>query len=187
MIGRSGNARRRRESTFARARAPHGHKPIVIEGVTDYLRRTSINPRPTPSMLKEDTFRSRQDTSRDAKQKLLERFRSAAEDPVAQKRKAERAVIAQAREARLAQKAAEQERLAAIEREKQELIAAENRRIAEEEEARRAAAEAVRRQSQPKPVSINAAAHALASLMSNGGARKAPAAANNRDPERKTA
>lgn len=104
-------------------------------------------------MMKADTFESRRDSARDAKQKLLERFKTATNDPAAEQRKAERAAIVAAREARAAEKAAEAARVAA---EKE----AEAARIAAEKEAALAAAEAERLAARPKV--INAAKYAMA-------------------------
>jgi hypothetical protein len=103
--------------------------------------------------MKEDTFQTRRDTARDAKQKLLERFKTAVNDPAADQKRAERQAIADAREARLAAKAAEAARVAA---EKE----AEAARIRAEEEAARIQAEADRLAARPKV--INAAKYALA-------------------------
>ena len=50
-------------------------------------------------MLKDDSFESRRNSSDDAKKKLLERFRTAAVDPAAQQRKAEREATRLAEEA----------------------------------------------------------------------------------------
>ncbi|HVI28312.1 DUF6481 family protein [Hansschlegelia sp.] len=104
-------------------------------------------------MMKEDTFQSRRDAALEAKQKLLQRFKVAAADPDAERRKAERAKIVEAREARLRAKAEEERRRAAE-------LAAEEARIAAEKEAERAAAEAAKLAARPK--AINAAAYALA-------------------------
>jgi hypothetical protein len=85
-------------------------------------------------MLKDDSFESRRNSSDDAKKKLLERFRTAAVDPAAQQRKAERQAVQAAREARLQEKALEKAR-----REE------EQRRLEAEREATRLAEEAARR------------------------------------------
>ncbi len=94
-------------------------------------------------MMKEDTFQSRRDAARDAKTKLLERFRNASADPDAERRKAERAAVVAAREERMRVKA-EQERIAA------EARRAEEERVAAEEKARKEAEEAVRIAAQPR-------------------------------------
>ncbi|GLK67399.1 DUF6481 family protein [Hansschlegelia plantiphila] len=104
-------------------------------------------------MMKADTFQSRRDSARDAKQKLLESFRTAVNDPAAEQRKAERQAIVQARDARMAMKAAEERRIAAEK-------LAEEQRLAAEKEAAAAAAEAERQAARPKV--INAAKYALA-------------------------
>jgi hypothetical protein len=115
-------------------------------------------------MMKEDTFQSRQDNARDAKQKLLERFKAIANDPAIEAKKVERAAVAAAREARLAVKAEEQrkaaEAKAAEERRVAEAKAAEEARIAAEKAAEEARIEAERLAARPKI--INASKYALA-------------------------
>lgn len=94
-------------------------------------------------MMKEDTFQSRRDAAREAKSKLLERFRTAGADPDAERRKQERAAVVAAREERLRVKA-EAERIAA------EARRAEEERLAAEEKARKEAEEAARIAAQPR-------------------------------------
>ncbi|WP_020177768.1 DUF6481 family protein [Methylopila sp. M107] len=115
-------------------------------------------------MMKEDTFKSRQDTAREAKQKLLERFRKISNDPAVEQRKAENAAIAKARDERLAAKAAEQRRVAEARAVEEARIAAEKaaeeQRIAEEKAAEEARLEAERLAARPKI--ITASKYALA-------------------------
>lgn len=115
-------------------------------------------------MMKEDTFRSRQDNSRDAKAKLLERFKTIANDPALEQRRAERAVVTKARDERNAAKAAEAARLAAEKAAEEARIAAEKaaeeKRIAEEKAAEEARLEAERLAARPKI--ITASKYALA-------------------------
>lgn len=115
-------------------------------------------------MMKADTFQTRQDNARDAKQKLLERFKTIATDPALEQRRQERGAVVEARETRSREKAAEAARVtAAREAEERRLAAekeAEERRIADEIEAKRAKDEADRLAARPKM--INAAKYALA-------------------------
>ncbi|WP_245259720.1 DUF6481 family protein [Methylopila sp. 73B] len=129
---------------------------IVICPRATYVRRASIKPigRSASHMLKDDSFESRRNASLEAKKDLLARFRTAAEDPAAKKRMAERAAIAAAREAR--ERAKEEER-----RRVMEAKLAEERRIAEMIEAKRRAkeeaAEAARLAEEEKRVAAEAA------------------------------
>lgn len=115
-------------------------------------------------MMKEDTFRSRQDHSRDAKAKLLERFKTIANDPDLEKRRSERAAVTKARDERNAVKAAEAARIAAETAAEEARIAAEKaaeeKRIAEEKAAEEARLEAERLAARPKI--ITASKYALA-------------------------
>lgn len=136
-------------------------------------------------MMKEDTFRSRQDNSRDAKAKLLERFKKIANDPEVERRKAEHAVVAKAREERLAAKAEEQRRIAEAKAAEEARIAAETaaeeKRIAEEKAAEEARIEAERLAARPKI--ITASKYALAAQALS--AMKQPR--NDREQTRKSA
>ncbi|RXF75299.1 DUF6481 family protein [Hansschlegelia zhihuaiae] len=136
-------------------------------------------------MMKEDTFQSRQDNARDAKQKLLERFRAIASDPAIEAKKAERAAVVAAREARLAAKAEEQRRAAeakaAEERRIAEEKAAEERRIAEEKAAEEARLEAERLAARPKIIA--ASKYALAARAIAG--MNAPRGGDRDEPRRK--
>lgn len=121
-------------------------------------------------MMKEDTFRSRQDNSRDAKAKLLERFKTIANDPDLEKRRAERAVLVKARDERNAARAAEAARIAAEAAAEQARLAAEKaaeeKRIAEEKAAEEARIEAERQAARPKI--ITASKYALAARAISG-------------------
>lgn len=115
-------------------------------------------------MMQEDTFKSRKDNSRDAKQKLLERFRTIANDPEIERKRAERTTLVAAREERLAAKAEEQRRVAEAKAVEDQRIAdakaAEEARIAAEKAAEEARVEAERLAARPKI--INASKYALA-------------------------
>ena len=115
-------------------------------------------------MMQEDTFQSRQDHSRDAKQKLLDRFRTIASDPEIERKKAERAAISSARDERLRVKAAEQRRVAEAKAAEDARVAAETAaeeaRVAAEKAAEEARLEAERLAARPKI--INASKYALA-------------------------
>lgn len=121
-------------------------------------------------MIKEDTFRSRQDNSRDAKAKLLERFKTIANDPTIETRRAEHAAVAKAREERNAIKAAEQARVAAERAAEEARLAAEKaaeeKRIADEKAAEEARVEAERLAARPKI--ITASKYALAARAISG-------------------
>lgn len=132
-------------------------------------------------MLKEDTFRSRQDNSRDAKAKLLERFKTIAADPTIEARRNERAAVTKAREERNAAKAEEQRRLAAEKAAEEARIAAEKaaeeKRIADEKAAEEARIEAERIAARPKVITASKyalAARAISAMnMPRGDQRKA--------------
>lgn len=115
-------------------------------------------------MMKADTFQTRRDEARDAKQKLLDRFRTLANDPALEQRRAERHVVVEARESRMREKAAEAARVAAARDAEERRVAAERaaeeQRVAEELEAKRLADEAARLAARPK--AINASKYALA-------------------------
>lgn len=119
-------------------------------------------------MMKEDTFRTRQDNARDAKQKLLERFRSIANDPELEKRRIERAAVTAAREERAAAKAAEQRRIAEAKAAEEARIAAEKaaeeKRIADEKAAEEARLEAERLAARPKIIAASKYALAASAI-----------------------
>lgn len=122
-------------------------------------------------MMKEDTFQSRQDHARDAKQKLLERFRAIAADPAIEQRKAERAAVTAAREERLRIKTEEQRRVAEAKAAEEARIAfekaAEEKRIADEKAAEEARLEAERLAARPKIIAASKyalAARAIAGM-----------------------
>ena len=114
--------------------------------------------------MQEDTFQSRQDHSRDAKQKLLERFRTIAGDPEIERKKVERAAVSTAREERLRLKTEEQRRVAEAKAAEVARIAsekaAEEARVAAEKADEEARVEAERLAARPKI--INASKYALA-------------------------
>jgi hypothetical protein len=120
--------------------------PIAGRDFTSERQPTNEDELQVRSMrgFKEPGFTDRQKAAQQAKQKLLDKFRSqpGADDPEVLKRRAERAAVAANREqARLAREAEKAEQ----KRREEEAAAAEAARIArekEEEEARLAAAEA---------------------------------------------
>lgn len=138
-------------------------------------------------MMKEDTFKSRQDHAREAKQKLLERFRKISSDPALEQRKAENAAVAKAREERLSAKLAEQRRVAQERAAEEARLAAEKaaeeKRIAEEKAAEEARVEAERLAARPKI--ITASKYALAARAIS--AMNAPRGGDGQQQTRKSA
>lgn len=119
-------------------------------------------------MMKEDTFRTRADNARDAKAKLLERFKTISTDPELERRRAERAAVTAAREERAAAKAEEQRRIAEAKAAEEARIAAEKaaeeKRIAEEKAAEEARLEAERLAARPKIIAASKYALAASAI-----------------------
>jgi hypothetical protein len=151
--------------------APRGASSVQAATAAD----TKQIQRPDARMLKDDSLEARRTAAQEAKQKLLEKFKSAAaaaDTPEALKRKEERRAIAEAREERLKQREAEK---LAKEAERARLLAEKEAARQAEEAARQAQLEA---EAEEKKTAANAmAARVIADEAERKAARDAKYAA----------